>query len=205
MHTTARIFSSTSSRIVSVAALSLLLAGVFTACGKVPSNAPIAGAALPATKLPTNISLTIVAQGPDKSIEGPAYGPMTNLTLPAHTLVTFTIVNNDPGDTPLTQGSPFNVVTGVTGGAAYVDGVAYNRLAPDKIAHTFTVPSLGVSVPVPGDVPAGQKTITVTFSFMTGAAGTYYWQCMDPCGSGASGWGGPMTTSGYMKGVLTVR
>ncbi len=200
-----RILKSSSTRFISVAALSLLLAGAFAACGKMPTAAgPLVAAAVPAIKLPTHITLTIVAQKPGSSIDGPAYTPDTNLTLPAHSLITITIVNNDAGDTSLPAGSPFSAVKGVVGGAALFDGTPYTSLAPDKVAHTFTVPGLGVSVPIPGDIPAGHKDITVTFSFKTGDAGLYYWQCMDPCGSDPNGWGGPMTTSGFMKGALTV-
>ncbi len=202
-----RILHSSSTRLVSVAAMALLLGGAFAACGKVPTAGPLAAAvpAAPVVKLPTHITLTIVAQKPDSSIDGPAYTPSTDLTFPAHSLVTITIVNDDPGDTSLPAGSPFNIVQGVVGGTAFVDGVAYKSLSPDKIAHTFTAPDLGISVPIPGDAPAGHKDISVTFSFKTGAAGQYYWQCMDPCGSNPDGWGGPMTTVGYMKGSLTVQ
>ena len=209
-----RILQSSSTRLASVAAISLLLAGAFAACGKTPTAGPLAaaqgrahgGSAITsAAKLPTHITLTIVAQKPGSSIDGPAYGPDTNLTLPAHSLVTITIVNNDGGDTALPAGSPFNTVQGVVGGAALFDGAPFKSLAPDKVAHTFTVPGLGVSVPIPGDAPAGHNDISVTFTFKTGAAGLYYWQCMDPCGADPNGWGGPMTATGYMKGALTVQ
>jgi hypothetical protein len=200
-----RLLHSSSTRLVSVAAMSLLLAGAFAACGKTPVSGPIAAVA-PAVKLPTHITLTIVAQKPGGTLDGPAYMPDTNLTLPAHSLITITIINkDDPGDDAIPASSPFNTVQGVVGGSAYLDGVAYKSLSRDKIAHTFTVPGLGVNVPIPGDVPAGHKDITVTFSFKTGAAGLYYWQCMDPCGSDPNGWGGPMSTTGYMKGALTVQ
>jgi hypothetical protein len=154
--------------------------------------------------VPPQLTLTIVAQGPNSSVQGPAYMPSTNLVLPAQALVTITIVNQDLGDTPLPAGSPFRQVTGTTGGVAYVDGHAYRALNVSQVAHTFTIPQLGVNVPIPGDVPAGQKGVTVTFSFRTGNAGTYLWRCMDPCGSGLSGWDGPMAMPGYMQGTLTL-
>lgn len=187
-----------------------LVSGVFAACGKTPMSnvAPDAHAAsMPMVAAPapaSHIKLTIVAQKPGSSVAGPAYTPSTNLTLPAHSIVTITIVNDDAGDTPLPNGSPFGKVTGVIGGHATVDGVPYASLALDKVAHTFTAPGLGVSVPVPGDAPAGHSNIIVTFSFQTGAAGTYMWQCMDPCGADPNGWGGPMTMKGYMMGTITV-
>lgn len=200
-----RILQSSSARLVSVAALSLLLGSALAACGKTPVAGPLAAAAAPGAKLATHITMTIVAQKPGGPVDGPAYMPNTDLIVPAHSLVTITIVNNDPGDTSLPANSPFTTVKGVVGGSALFDGTPYTSLTPDKVAHTFTIPALGVSVPIPGDVPAGHNDITVSFTFKTGAAGSYYWQCMDPCGSGDSGWGGPMSATGYMKGALTVR
>ena len=176
------------------AALSLTLA----ACGH-PTAA--VSAAQPQN---AKVSLTILAQKPGSSIEGPAYSPNTDITVPANAVVTVTIVNADPGDTNLPANSPFAQVKGVVNNTAYVDGVPYSSLDVTKVAHTFTIAGLGVSVPIPGDAPAGHNDITVTFSFKTGAAGTFQWQCVDPCGSGASGWEGPMATPGYMIGKVTV-
>lgn len=158
-------------------------------------------AAHPHHSAPSKVALTILAQKPGSNIDGPAYSS-TNLTLPAHTLVTVTIVNQDPGDTPLT--APFGNVAGTAGGLAYLDGQPYSALDVTKVAHTFTISKLGVNVPIPGDAPKGHSDITVTFSFMTGNAGTYTWQCMDPCGADPNGWGGPMATRGFMMGTLTV-
>lgn len=199
-----------------VGTLSLLVIGsVFAACGKTPeasgrpvnsysssvkSSVKVVNVVAPVA----HVNLTIVAQKPGSSIQGPSYTPSTSLTVPAHSLVTVTIVNADEGDTPLPAGSPFSRVTGAVSGHATVDGLAYSSLAPDKVAHTFTIPGLGVNVPIPGDVPAGHTGITVTFSFETGAAGSYMWQCMDPCGSDPAGWGGPMRSMGYMMGTVTV-
>jgi hypothetical protein len=149
------------------------------------------------------LNLTILMTKPGTDI-GPAYSN-TNITLPAHAKVTVTIVNQDPGDTALPSGSPFTNVTGTVGGTAFIDGIPYRSLDVSKVAHTFTVPKLGLNVPVPGDAPAGHSDITVTFTFMTGNAGTYTFQCMDPCGDGPSGWQGPMETKGYMIGQITVQ
>lgn len=52
-----------------------------------------------------------------------------------------------------------------------------------------------------GPIAANART---TFVLHTGAPGTYTWRCLDPCGTGPSGWGGPMSTPGYMEGTLTV-
>jgi hypothetical protein len=152
----------------------------------------------------SQVTLTILPQKPGASIQGPAYTP-GNFALPANSLVTITIVNRDAGDTALPAESPYGRVSGVVGGVARVDGRAYSQLDGGKVAHTFTIPQLGVNVPIPGDTPQGQQGISVTFSFRTGAAGMYHWQCLDPCGGDPAGWGGPMATMGYMMGMITVR
>ncbi len=41
--------------------------------------------------------------------------------------------------------------------------------------------------------------------FHTSKAGTYTFQCLNPCGTGSTGWMGPMITRGYMMGSLTVQ
>ncbi len=181
-----------------------------TAQGKSPAaNAPASSPTQP-TKVSTvptkHINLSIVATMtmPDGSTMGPTYLPTTSLYVPAHSMVTVTIVNYDIGDTDLPAGSPFANVSNVVGGSAKVDGASYTQLDITKVAHTFTIPQLNVNVPIPGDSATGASSLTVTFSFMTGAAGVYDWRCMDPCGSGSSGWGGPMATMGQMEGTLTV-
>jgi hypothetical protein len=134
----------------------------------------------------------------------PGYSPNT-LVVPANSLVTVTLRDYDMGDTPLPKGSPFTTVQGVVGGVAYADGHAYTALAPEKVAHTFTIPQLHVNVPLPGDTTTGKAYGVVTFTFRTGAAGSYSFQCFDPCGTGANGWQGPMVTRGYMQGTLIVQ
>lgn len=193
---------SSSSRVVlAIPAFVLLMACVLGTAMVI--NAATATRATAAGPRTANLHLTILATKPGTEI-GPAYSA-TDLTLPAHAKVTVTIVDQDLGDTALPAGSPFSAVRGTVGNVAYVDGIPYRSLDPTKVAHTFTVPQLGLNVPLPGDLPSGQKVSTVTFTFVTGKAGTYMWQCMDPCGSGSSGWEGPMATMGYMMGTLTVK
>ncbi|HEV2580346.1 MAG TPA: hypothetical protein VGT44_05790 [Ktedonobacteraceae bacterium] len=149
-------------------------------------------------------NLKIVLNQPGMQNDWPAYRPNA-LVVPAHSLVTITIRNYDLGDTPLLAGSPFSAVQGVVGGVAYVNGRAYTSLAPEKVAHTFTIQQMGINVPVPGDAAAGKTYVEVSFTFRTGEAGLYYFRCFDPCGTGAVGWQGPMVTRGYMLGTLTVQ
>ena len=166
-------------------------------------RAPVAGVnAAPSNQLKLDIIAPMTMT--NGSSMGPMYTPDANLVVPAHTLVTVTIINRDLGDTTMSPNSPYALVTSVTDGMARVDGSPYSKLDPAKVAHTFTIPRMGVNVPIPGDSATGQSSLTVTFSFMTGADGVFDWRCMDPCGNGPSGWEGPMATPGQMMGTLTV-
>ncbi len=147
------------------------------------------------------------------------YWPTTQLVVPAHTLVTITIENYD-GVTPLLN--PYYAVPrGVIGNTVNVDGTDMTQIDPADVSHTFTIhsipnatqPWLFVSVPVKGvadDAPADDlgmpsQPVVTQFSFMTGDPGQYIWQCFDPCGAGFNGFGGPMSTRGYMSGTFTVQ
>jgi hypothetical protein len=147
-----------------------------------------------------------------------SYGPTTNLSVPAHSLVTMTIDQYDAGE-KITN--PFFArVHGTIGGTATVNGKTVTGADPEAIGHTFTLHAapttqdpLFVSVPlpaVPDDAPiaAGSdypRPKVVTFSFMTGGAGKYVWNCEFPCGDGFyAKFGGPMSTRGYMSGTFTV-
>jgi hypothetical protein len=135
--------------------------------------------------------------------------------VPAHTLVTVTVLQYD-GASGLRN--PFLAqVRGTIGGVERINGKAVSVLDPNDAAHTFTIPDLDVSVPLPGvgDNAPNQCSVapctlkeahnTITFSFRTGAAGTYRWQCFVPCGAGTLfGNGGPMQTIGYMDGLIEV-
>jgi hypothetical protein len=153
----------------------------------------------------THLALDILPAKPGGPAENwPAYLASTPLSVPAHTIITVTIRNFDLGDAALVDGSPLAKVQGTVGGAASFDGHPYTALDAPKVAHTFTIPQLGLNVPIPGDAPDNASYLTVTFSFRTGRAGTYTFECFAPCGTG-NGFGGPMASMAYMKGILTVR
>lgn len=128
----------------------------------------------------------------------PALAPST-IKVPANATVVLTIKEYDDVSTPLPDGSPYN---DVKGGTETVDGQAVTNVANDKIAHTFTIPELGLNAPIPMAPQDGFTT--VTFTFQTGAAGTYTWRCFTPCGGDPNGMGGAMTTDGWMQGQLAV-
>ena len=165
------------------------------------ATAPVAHAA---SLKHVQLNLSIVINQPGYQKDWPAYAPNT-LVVPANSMVTVTLRDYDLGDTPLPNNSPFTKVQGTLSGVAFADGQAYSTLAPEKVAHTFTIPQLHINVPLPGDGAKGASYDTITFTFRTGAAGSYYFQCFDPCGTGASGWEGPMVTRGYMHGTFTVQ
>ena len=152
----------------------------------------------------THLTMDIVINQPGMQKDWPAFS-QSNLVVPANSLVTVTIRDYDLGNTAMPQNSPFTTVQGTVGTSATADGRTYASLAPDKIAHTFTIPQLNVNVPLPGDGMNGKDFNTVTFTFRTGAAGTYTFRCLDPCGTGPMGMMGPMMTQGYMVGTLTVQ
>jgi hypothetical protein len=156
-----------------------------------------------------HLDLTIVTPDMLGTQVGPAYLPSA-ITVPANTLVTVTVANFD-GATPLTGATEkYARSSGIKGslscstldptnpnGAAATPATTSTSLDPTQVSHTFTVAALGLNVPV----CAMCKT---SFTFFSGAPGTFTWRCMDPCGSGPSGWDGAMATSGYMSGQLTV-
>ncbi len=105
-----------------------------------------------------------------------------------------------------------------------------SQINADDAAHTFTIQStpdetnpIFVSVPllgVPDDAPINtnvtgvdgkqypyQAPNVISFQFRTGPSGTYIWHCYVPCGNDREspyGFTGPMATTGYMAGTITV-
>lgn len=142
----------------------------------------------------------------------------TTWQLPANTQVNVTILQYDSGS-PL-RNQQWGQVTGTTGNVASLNGTSfstYNSYGGNGVGHTFTVPSIGLSVPLVGvngnltlcgvaPCSLKQPHNTITFSFKTPAkVGEYHWQCFVPCGLGyLYGNGGPMSTQGYMGGFLDV-
>jgi hypothetical protein len=129
--------------------------------------------------------------------------------IPSNATVRVEIVDFDDA-TPLTGGlTQFAKVAGTVGGTITVTPLnpqdpntigasqVFSELDPQNVSHTFTVAGLGINIPV------APKARTV-FAIATGTPGSYAWRCNDPCGIGASGWGGAMAKPGYMMGKLTL-
>lgn len=132
--------------------------------------------------------------------------------VPAHSLIHVTVLEYD-SQTGLRN--PFlGQIRGTVGNVATVNGKTMRYMNPTLMAHTFSIPELGVSVPFegisqtnyPGDLTNPHNThVTITFSFRTGGPQTVHWQCFVPCAAGfLYGNGGPMQTVGYMDGYLKI-
>jgi len=148
----------------------------------------------------------------------------TTWQLPAHTRINVTAYEFDTCD-PL-RNQYWGKVTGTVGDVMQVSGEAagvngtvsvVNSNTTCGVAHTFTVPGLGLNVPFEGVLytasnqcthgPCAMSTThTVTkFSFVTPGPGSYRWQCFIPCGLATDdGNGHAMATLGFMAGFLQV-
>lgn len=90
-----------------------------------------------------------------------------------------------------------NVNSTYNGSLSIAGGQSVSNLAQYGVSHTFTVGQLGLNVPLP-------PSSTVVTSLYFTQQGTYQWQCEAPCGSGPTGWGGAMSSAGWMMGTINV-
>ena len=152
---------------------------------------------------PTTVSylnLTVVINA---STGWPQYSP-ANFSVPAG-LVVLSITDYD---TPFNWSAPVNGsscpcdVLGTVQNTELINGTPYHRVSDSNVAHTFTVPKLGLNVLSPGGGAAGISVVAV---FSADHPGTYQWWCMAPCGAGSDPMNTPpMNVVGYMSGFLTV-
>jgi len=135
--------------------------------------------------------------------------------LPAHATVHVTIYNFD-GASGL-RNSYLARPQGIDGNTYSVDGKTLDVIDPDDASHTFAVPAYGLIVALPGVADNAKNQCgyapcslsmahrTIQFTFHTGSAGHFRWQCFVPCAAGwLYGFGGPMQTIGYMDGFLNI-
>jgi len=151
----------------------------------------------------------------------PASGQWVHTTLwdlPANTTINVTIDEYDSGS-PL-RNQLMGLVQGTSGGVMSLNGKSTSLINSNNgngVAHTFTIPTLGINVPLSGvngsasnfcnSAPCTTNLAhnVITFSFVTPGPGEYPWQCFVPCGLGyLYGNGGPMQSVGYMDGFLKV-
>ena len=144
-----------------------------------------------------------------------SYLPTTVFKVPANSVVTISIDQED-GASGL-RNPYWAKAQGIIGGSFHMtyfdDNGApqvgdFTAIDPGTLAHSFAIPDLGVFVPLQGiadAAPAGSHN-EITFSFKTGKAGIFRWQCFVPCGAGSIyGNGNAMSTFGYMQGMLVVQ
>ena len=198
-----------------VGVASLLIAG----CGQQQAAGNASAANKPksttSTPAPTSVSYNweVVNGGNAAHPDWPFFSqdgknPMpATLTLPANATVTLTIKNYDDGggDVP----AAYAKVTGTVGNAETVNGQQETSFkASGVIAHTFTVSGLGLNIPLPAATDQGSTVVpsVTVVTFKTPAkAGTYSWQCYQPCGTGSANWGGTMATAGWMTGSVQIQ
>jgi hypothetical protein len=150
----------------------------------------------------------------------------TTFKVPSGSMIHVTVLGYD-GCTPI-RNPAWDKITGTVGNVEYINGKAAAVLdawGGCTVAHTFSIPGIGLNVPIASPTTLAANTnlcstspctpvqggkpvphTTVTFSFMTPKTpGDYFWQCRIPCGLGyLDGFGGPMQTFGYMTGQMEV-
>ena len=137
------------------------------------------------------------------------------IVVPANRQIELVIVNYDDGSANLSSSQYENVNGTVNDQMTVVNNTMVNStmassgiqvrgaetvgsLPASVISHTFTVPSLGINVPV------GTSSTEVVY-FTIESPGTYDWFCMTACGGGADGLSGAMSTPGWMTGSLVAQ
>ncbi len=160
-----------------------------------------------------NIFNSTVQDQPAYFVLGPnGLESSANISLPANRLIKMVIINYDDGNASLVLPND-NVVSGTTGNSIYVASNDYVNASQGPsgivvkggenltsvpladIAHTFTVPSLNLNIPVP-------LSSTVVAYFTVSHPGTFFWFCETRCGFGVDGTLGAMSTPGWMTGSL---
>ena len=192
-------------RWAAVAAGALAAGGALAACGSASASSSTGSTAAPkAAPVVVHEAMTILTGGMIADPGWPAVVP-GSVTVPAGATVDMTIYNYDDGTAALPASlANYAKATGVTN--LTENGTPVTSMDPAAVSHTFTVPALGINVPI-AVMPTAtsvKKPLVVEFTFKTTKAGTYEWQCMAPCGSGSDGMEGAMATDNFMKGAFTV-
>jgi len=137
------------------------------------------------------------------------------IVVPANRQIELVIVNYDDGSANLSSSQYQNVAGTLNDQMTVVNNTMVNStmtssgiqvrgaetlgsLPAAEISHTFTVPSLGINVPV------GTSSTEVVY-FTVKSPGSYLWLCMTACGGGADGLSGAMSTPGWMTGSLVAQ
>jgi len=156
-----------------------------------------------------------VGDQPAYYVLGP-HGPESaaNIALPSHQLIKLVIICYDDGAANLSasqyaevSGTQNNTITVVNNdnvnssqlasGIQVSGGESVSSLPADGIAHTFTIPQLGINIPL-------APSSTVVAYFTINQTGTFSWLCNTLCGYGVDGLSGAMDTPGWMTGNVAV-
>jgi len=217
--------------VVAAAVFVLVVLGVRSLSGlgyEPPALASTSGAHVTLSTYPDSYAChgsTSGAPGGGPHSEWVTYCSSTSIKVPAYSTVTVTIYQYD---TSTGVHNPFfSQVRGTVGDLMSVNGRSLREVNAEAPAHTFTIQTpadtsetnLFVNVPLHGVPENAPEPVTIaghsyprpnviTFKFKTGSPGQYIWHCYVPCGTGLTGeqegFGGPMATTGYMAGTLTV-
>ena len=170
-------------------------------------------AAVPAAKAASGAGLTVhetlvLLDGGMTGHDGdPEFVGSSNIDFPAGATIVLSIYSFDTGTAPLAKGLPYYKALGTVGGTETVNGKTVTSIPNADLAHTFTVPGLGLNLAIPAATATKKGAITpavVTASFHLTKKGSFTWQCYAPCGSGKDGMEGAMTDEGLMTGKVNV-
>lgn len=136
------------------------------------------------------------------------------INLPADKTISLTIINYDDGPADVASqyanvvGTTNNQITIIndtnvnssqgTSGINISGGAVVSSVPNTNIAHTFTI--LGSAGAVVVNIPVPPSSVVHTTFTLN--SGSYTWQCEAACGSGTVGWGGAMSTPGWMTGTV---
>ena len=174
--------------------------------GTLASGIPAFAHAKPAAKKAVAIQVvntSIITGKMDHKPGWPKYSPAV-FHVTAGKTIKLIIHSYDDGSAPVTPS--YTKVQNTVGGVEWVDGKKFSNFKAADVAHTMTImegtKTINIVVPVR---TAKEKFVTVTAELTFPKTGTYNWQCEAACGTGSSGWMGPMMTNGWMKGTWIVK
>jgi hypothetical protein len=148
------------------------------------------GATYDAFVVPSSVNGTLPKPGTNSTLPGPNDN---NITVLAGVPVRFVVTNLDTAVNMNFTGTASTDLTVYNDTASGYVALHYGKgqeLPKLPVGHTFTIPSLNVSIPLPPDT-----VVTFTYTFTT--PGVYEYMCMAPCGLG-------MGVTGYMDGYVIV-
>ncbi len=168
----------------------VLSVGVVVAGGVTVVAAPPPGPNGASTGRTTFVNLSVLV---DPTSGWPHFSPANFSVSPGKVVVTIS-----DEDARMAWAACTCAVAGTVGGIESINGTPVAHVDDANVAHTFTVPKLGINVLSPGQS-------VVSFTLDLSAPGTYVWLCEAPCGQGTDGYSSPpMGLAGFMTGSLTV-